>query len=68
MLIRHLPRYSLVDLVRRLLVFDVIRAEPLCKFLGKPIPSVPFPKINDKAAFKRQIARMQLLGMFCCSV
>ncbi len=23
--------------------------EPVCKFLGKPIPHVPFPKINDQA-------------------
>ncbi len=22
--------------------------EPLCEFLGKPIPHVPFPKVNDQ--------------------
>ncbi|RDW70978.1 hypothetical protein BP6252_07541 [Coleophoma cylindrospora] len=25
--------------------------EPLCKFLGKPVPSEPFPRLNEKAAF-----------------
>lgn len=24
--------------------------EPLCKFLGKPVPSVPFPHVNESAA------------------
>ena len=24
---------------------------PLCEFLGKPVPDVPFPRKNDKAAF-----------------
>lgn len=23
--------------------------EPLCKFLGKPVPDVPFPRLNDRA-------------------
>ncbi|OBS20443.1 hypothetical protein FPOA_06812 [Fusarium poae] len=26
--------------------------EPLCRFLGKPIPDVPFPHANDSAAYK----------------
>ncbi|PSR84421.1 hypothetical protein BD289DRAFT_368610 [Coniella lustricola] len=25
--------------------------EPLCEFLGKPIPDVPFPNVNDSAMF-----------------
>lgn len=24
--------------------------EPLCKFLGKPIPDEPFPRVNDAEA------------------
>jgi hypothetical protein len=32
----------------KLLIFDVKQGwEPLCKFLGKPIPDVPFPNLND---------------------
>lgn len=32
----------------RLLVFDVKEGwGPLCKFLGKPVPDEPFPRVND---------------------
>ena len=32
----------------KLLVFDVKQGwEPLCKFLGKPVPDTPFPHVND---------------------
>jgi hypothetical protein len=30
--------------------------EPLCKFLGKPVPECPFPRINDAAAIEEKIA------------
>lgn len=29
--------------------------EPLCEFLGKPVPDVPFPRINDSAEFAEKI-------------
>ncbi|KAH7354852.1 P-loop containing nucleoside triphosphate hydrolase protein [Rhexocercosporidium sp. MPI-PUGE-AT-0058] len=29
--------------------------EPLCKFLGKKVPDVPFPKINESSMLKRQL-------------
>jgi hypothetical protein len=35
--------------------------EPLCKFLGKPIPKVPFPHANDSASADQVAAYM--LGM-----
>jgi len=36
----------------RLLVFDVRQGwEPLCRFLGKPVPSTPFPRTNSKEEF-----------------
>jgi len=35
----------------RLLVFDCKEGwEPLCKFLGKPVPNVPFPTTNSTAS------------------
>ena len=47
-----------VDHVKRtvppenLLVFNVKQGwEPLCKFLGKPIPDKPFPRCNDTGKF-----------------
>jgi hypothetical protein len=27
--------------------------EPLCKFLGKPVPDVPFPHMNDAASIEK---------------
>jgi hypothetical protein len=36
----------------RLLVFDVAEGwEPLCAFLGKPVPAEPFPHLNSTADF-----------------
>jgi hypothetical protein len=36
----------------RLLVFDVRQGwEPLCRFLGRPVPSSPFPRTNSKEEF-----------------
>ncbi len=36
----------------RLLVFDVVQGwEPLCAFLGVPVPDQPFPCRNDTAAY-----------------
>lgn len=33
--------------------------EPLCKFLGKEVPSIPFPHINDAAEFQEHTKRSQ---------
>ena len=36
----------------RLLVFEVKEGwEPLCKFLGLPVPATPFPRTNDTQEF-----------------
>jgi len=36
----------------QLLVYEVKDGwEPLCEFLGKPVPSEPFPRTNDRAEF-----------------
>lgn len=37
----------------RLLVFEVAQGwEPLCAFLGVPVPAEPFPRVNDRAEFQ----------------
>jgi len=43
----------------RLLVYDTPQGwEPLCAFLGVPVPDVPFPKTNSTEEFRnRQAAR-----------
>ncbi len=41
----------------RLLVFSVEQGwEPLCAFLGVPVPDTPFPNVNDRADVKKIIA------------
>jgi hypothetical protein len=43
----------------KLLIFSVDQGwEPLCKFLGVPVPAGPFPNVNDRAQMKKVIARM----------
>jgi len=40
----------------RLLDFKLAQGwEPLCKFLGKPIPDCPFPRVNDQAAAQEKL-------------
>jgi hypothetical protein len=40
----------------KLLVFDVAEGwEPLCRFLGVPVPGVPFPRLNDMAEFQKRV-------------
>jgi hypothetical protein len=43
----------------QLLVYQVTEGwEPLCAFLGAPVPTVPFPRINDRAQFWERIAQL----------
>lgn len=47
----------------KLLVFDVSEGwEPLCKFLGVPVPDVPFPHENDTKEFQRFAASITTMG------
>ena len=42
----------------RLLVFEVREGwEPLCRFLGVPVPSVPFPRSNDGDSFDKNMVK-----------
>jgi hypothetical protein len=41
---------------QRLLVFDVKQGwEPLCRFLGRPVPGVPFPRANPRRNIRAAI-------------
>ena len=47
----------------KVLVFDVKDGwTPLCAFLGKPVPDVPFPHANETAEMLMTIGRMNALG------
>ena len=45
----------------RTLIFDVRQGwEPLCNFLGKDIPSTPFPHSNTRADFHKSVAMVSI--------
>lgn len=47
----------------RLLVFNVQQGwEPLCKFLEKPVPTTPFPHINDRFVVATIIKVFQIIA------
>ena len=49
----------------RLLIFSVDQGwKPLCEFLGKEVPKIDFPNVNDKAEMKKQIRLMSLFAKF----
>nr|WP_062339640.1 sulfotransferase family protein [Herbidospora sakaeratensis] len=49
---RHVEEVRTTIPADRLLVFECEEGwEPLCRFLGVPVPDVPFPQANERAAF-----------------
>lgn len=47
----------------RLLVFDVAQGwEPLCRFLGVPVPAEPFPSVNSTEDFWPMVRGEKALG------
>ncbi len=47
----------------RLLEFDVRQGwEPLCAFLGVPVPDAPFPRTNDREEFQRHAEKARNAG------
>ena len=54
---QHLAEVKAAVPPERLLVYTVTEGwEPLCDFLGVPVPATPFPNVNERAQFKRMIA------------
>lgn len=48
----------------RLLLFQVGQGwEPLCEFLEKPVPDVPFPRVNDTEELNKMVALYIAEGM-----
>lgn len=42
----------------RLLVYDVRQGwEPLCEFLGVPVPQTPFPRVNSTAEYQGKVPK-----------
>ncbi len=64
---RHIAEVKDAIPAERLLVFEAGDGwEPLCAFLGVPVPAQPYPRVNERAAFRRQrprrLARLILRG------
>jgi Sulfotransferase domain len=52
----HEEKVRMTIPAERLLVFDVREGwEPLCAFLGVPVPDTPFPRLNDAEQFKAMV-------------
>jgi hypothetical protein len=48
----------------KLLVFDVHEGwKPLCDFLGKEVPDVPFPHLNETSKLRGAITGLENLGL-----
>jgi len=56
----------------RLLVFHPKEGwEPLCAFLGKPVPAEPFPNVNDREDFRTRVTllgRLRVLPWVLCGL
>ena len=47
----------------KLFIFDVKDGwGPLCAFLGKPVPDVPYPNVNDSKSFQMWIRKANTMG------
>lgn len=58
---RHIAEVKTAIPPERLLVFDAREGwEPLCAFLGVPVPDEPFPESNERAAWHRKRPRRLL--------
>jgi len=54
---RHTEAVKAAIPPERLLVYEVSQGwEPLCAFLGVPVPDAPFPSMNSREEFKARIA------------
>lgn len=56
---QHIANVQAAVSPERLLVFRVSEGwQPLCDFIGVPVPQTPFPQVNDRAQFQQIIRGM----------
>ena len=56
----HIAEVKRVVPPERLLVYEVSQGwEPLCEFLGVPVPDEPFPRLNDREEMMRRVRMIQ---------
>ena len=62
---QHLEEVKAFVPKENLLLFDVKEGwKPLCDFLDKPVPNVPFPRANPKAEFIKKMDKLLKEGKF----
>jgi hypothetical protein len=56
---RHIAEVRSTIPAQRLLQFDVAEGwDPLCEFLGRPVPNKPFPSANSTSEFQQRAAQL----------
>jgi hypothetical protein len=56
----HIAQVKKTIPAEQLLVYEVSQGwQPLCDFLGVPVPDTPFPQVNDAASMKQQIRQIR---------
>jgi len=66
---RHITYLKRVVPARRLYFFELEQGwAPLCAILGKDVPDVPFPRLNEREAFRATMWRKLRLGMLCWAI
>lgn len=56
----HVAEVKRVVPPERLLVYEVTQGwEPLCEFLGVPVPDEPFPRLNDREEMLRRVRMIE---------
>ena len=60
---KHIEQVKAFVPPEKLLVYDVSQGwEPLCKFVGVPVPNEPLPHLNKKENFKEMLAEIMRGG------
>jgi hypothetical protein len=60
---QHITEVKAAVPADRLLVYSVDQGwQPLCAFLDLPIPDTPFPKVNDRTAYKIGVRKLTWLA------
>ena len=60
--LKHVAAVKATVPAERLLVFRVTDGwEPLCEFLGVPVPDAPFPFVNDRATIRATLFILEVI-------
>ncbi len=62
---QHLETVKAVVKPENLLIYNIKDGwKPLCEFLGRPIPDIPFPRTNQRDEFNRKMDKLLVEGVF----